>query len=132
MLETLKKLRERWANWCGDYEMEMKIRQHLSANGYFGRTAQLRNVRLVAVQRPGWLQVFRFDVTARVAHAEHDGHPDQPAEYHDLFGLIRDDARKGSAVRVFAAAEDRAKLYAEWAEGLIQLRGARGLQEIVG
>lgn len=132
MLETLKQLRARWANWCGDYDMEMKIRRHLSANGYFGETARLKRVRLVAVQRPGWLQVFRFDVTARVAHPEREAEPDPPAEYHDLFGLVREDARRGTAVRLFDCEEKRVELYREWADGLIQLRGAEGLQDAVG
>ncbi len=63
MFEVLRNLRERWNDWCGDREMELAIRKHLNENGFFGGTATLRNVRLVAVQRPGWLQVFRFEAT---------------------------------------------------------------------
>ena len=66
MIELLKNLRQRWNDWCGDRDMELAIRKHLSENGFFGGTAKLQNVRLVAVQRPGWLQVFRFEATARL------------------------------------------------------------------
>ena len=61
MFELLGNLRKRWNDWCGDREMELAIRKHLTKNGFFGGTAKLQNVRLVAVQRPGWLQVFRFE-----------------------------------------------------------------------
>ena len=67
MLAYLKHLRQKWNDWCGDHDMELTIRKHLTANGFFGGTAKLRNVRLVAVKRPGWLQIYRFEATARVS-----------------------------------------------------------------
>lgn len=129
MRTWLKQLQQRWNDWCGDRDMELTIRKHLTTNGYFGGTAKLRNVRLVAVQRPGWLQVFRFEATARVApEAENDEVPDPDAEYHELYGLVRDDIRhKINVVRVFQSAEERRALFARWSEGLICLRGAHGL-----
>lgn len=127
-MQWLKHLRQRWNDWCGDREMELAIRQHLSRNGYFGGTAKFRSVRLVAVQRPGWLQVYRFEATARIV-AEADEHqPDPPPVYHELFGLVRDDIRhKISDVRVFQREEDRRCLFARWSDGLICLRGGHGL-----
>ena len=110
--------------------MEIAIRKHLSSHGYFGQMAKLKNVRLVAVQRPGWLQVFRFEATARVApDGDHDNIPDPEAEYHELYGLVRDDIRrKISEVRVFETEPERRSLFARWSEGLICLRGAHGLK----
>lgn len=108
--------------------MEISIRKHLTENGYFGGSAKLRGVRLVAVQRPGWQQVFRFDVTARVARPVAENAPDLPAEYHDLFGLVRDDIRHGtSVVRVFSSEDERRSLFTRWSEDMIRLRGAHGL-----
>ena len=129
MIQWIKHLHEKWNDWCGDHDMETTIRKHLTLNGYFGRTAKLRNVRLVAVQRPGWLQVFRFEATARVAAgAENDGLPDPEAEYHELYGLVRDDIRhKINVVRVFKSTEERHALFSRWSDGLICLRGAYGL-----
>ena len=47
MLELLKHIRKRWEDWCGDHDMEVTIRKHLTENGFFGGTAKLRNVWLV-------------------------------------------------------------------------------------
>jgi hypothetical protein len=129
-MSWIKHLRERWNNWVGDHDMELSIRRHLTQNGYFGGTAKLQNVRLVAVQRPGWLQVFRFEATVRVRPPEssvEDADPD--AEYHDVYGLIREDARKDeSSIRVFRDETERSELFTRWSEDLICLRGAHGLQ----
>ncbi|QDT09387.1 hypothetical protein [Planctomycetes bacterium K23_9] len=128
-MSWIKHLRERWHNWVGDHDMERAIRRHLTTDGYFGGTAKLRNVRLVAVQRPGWLQIFRFEATARVDRS--NANADEPApdaEYHELFGLVREDARKDqSSVRVFRNNADRGELFKQWSEDLICLRGAQGL-----
>ncbi|MDC0251535.1 hypothetical protein OAK37_00095 [bacterium] len=129
MLAFLKHLRKRWEDWCGDHEMEKTIRKHLTENGFFGGTARLRNVRLVAVQRPGWLQVFRFDATVRVRpeNEEDDGVAPE-AEYREVFGLVKDDIRhKVNTVRFFEEEDERVELFARWSDGLICLRGAHGL-----
>ena len=128
MFAFIKHLRKRWEDWCGDHEMETAIRKHLTQNGFFGGTARLRNVRLVAVQRPGWLQVFRFDATVRVRpEEEHEG-VDPEAEYREVFGLVKDDIRhKLNTVRFFEKEDERIELFARWSDGLICLRGAHGL-----
>lgn len=147
MFAFLRYFRERWSNWSGDAEMERAIRQHLSSQGYYGGSAKLRKIRLAAVQRPGWIQIYRFDVTARVApeHAETypatdtalarpaaidgDERP-EPAVYHDLFGLVREDHRYNQTnVRVFDSADQRLELFERWSENLIQLRGGRGMSD---
>lgn len=129
MIALIKHLRQRWEDWCGDHEMELAIRKHLTENGFFGGTAKLRNVRLVAVQRPGWLQVFRFEATVRVRPVgDSDSAPDPNAEYREVFGLVRDDIRhKINTVRVFDEEGQRRELFARWSEDLICLRGAHGL-----
>ncbi len=129
MIGWIKHLHKRYSDWCGDREMEMAIRQHLTANGFFGGTAKISNVRLVAVQRPGWLQVFRFEVEARVRPADtSDEKPDPAAEYRLLYGLVRDDIRhKVNSIRVFEQENQRKELFARWSEDLICLRGSQGL-----
>lgn len=137
MFELIKNLRDRWNDWCGDREMELAIRRHLNQNGFFGATAKLRNVRLVAVQRPGWLQVYRFEATARVRPSQCSGQPDdhdfdsgpdEEPQYRQLFGLVRDDIRhKINSVRVFDDEAQRGELFANWSKDLICLRGAHGL-----
>ncbi|MEM6363692.1 MAG: hypothetical protein AAF745_04650, partial [Planctomycetota bacterium] len=99
-----------------------------SEQGYFGTTAKFRGVRLVAVERPGWVQVFRFEATARVNPGTDDEGIDPDATYDELYGLVKDDARhKLSSVRVFTNPVDRQELFGRWSEGLICLRGAKGL-----
>lgn len=160
MKNWIQMLRQKWDDWCGDHDMEHSIRNHLSQNGYFGNTAKFRAVRLVAVQRPGWLQVYRFEVEARVNPVRRgtDGRADsgdpsmpdgdgvsdgfavprsvppptdgvnRPAEYCQLFGLVREDHRHNrSNVRVFDNETERKELFERWSEGLVCLRGAKGL-----
>lgn len=123
----LKSLKEKWDNWTGDHDMEVAIKKHLSANGYYGGSAKLQNVRLVAVQRPGWLQVYRFEVVARIQVDQTEG-PEPEAVYENLFGLVREDARKSqTSIRVFKRSDQRRELFLRWSEDLIQLRGAQGL-----
>lgn len=147
MLAFLRHLHQRWNNWCGDAEMERAIRRHLSEQGYYGGSAKLRSVRLAAVKRPGWLQVYLFEVTAKVVPAfaaessdeaksdrpsgvsstRRGDHP-SPGAYHELFGLVREDHRHDqTSVRVFTSQDERREQFDRWSEGLVQLRGGRGL-----
>lgn len=128
MFDFIKGLKQRWNDWCGDREMEISIRRKLTDSGYFGNSAKLRNVRLVAVQRPGWIQVFRFEASARVELPVNDDLPDAAPEYHELFGLVREDMRKNSSVvKIWDNEADRKIQFAQWSEDLICLRGAHGL-----
>lgn len=129
MLSFVKHLAKRWNDWCGDADMEKSIRNHLTDNGYFGQTAKLTNVRLVAVQRPGWLQVFRFEATARIQLPEQEDGPDSEPEYSELFGLVKDDIRHNiNTIRVFSEEAERKELFGRWSDELICLRGAQGLR----
>jgi hypothetical protein len=128
MLALIKSLREKWNDWCGDREMELEIRKHLTQNGYYGGAVKLRNVRLVAVQRPGWVQVFRFEATARLQLESPEDGPDPEPQYEELYGLVKEDMRRGmTRVRVFQKPTERRELFLRWSEDLIQLRGAQGL-----
>lgn len=138
MLNFLKSMRDKWSNWSGDRELEHAIRRHLSANGHYGGSAKLENVKLAAIQRPGWLQVYRFDVVARVIpklavegvenELNDDGAVDAPARYSRLYGLVREDVRHDSTtIRTFDNPDERRELFAEWSDNLIQLRSGRAL-----
>jgi len=107
--------------------MEQAIRKHLDQHGVYGRTARLENVRLVAVQRPGWLQIYRFEATARVVQEEGDV-PSGQFEERFLYGLVRDDGRASIQVAIFLTPEPRVELFQQWSEGLICLRGSQGLR----
>lgn len=130
MLNFLRSLQEKWTHWTGDRELELAIRRHLTDNGHYGGMAKLQNVRLAAVQRPGWLQVYRFDAVARVIPAllEDDDGPEPPAVHAQLYGLVREDARHHqTTIRTFDSVQARRELFAQWSAGMIQLRSGRSL-----
>ncbi len=95
---------------------ESEIRRWLSAHGYFGQSAKLAEVELHAIQRPGWLQVFRFhgEIKSR------DGH------WQALFGVVRDDQRRGRPdIRIFPTHDQQQALLREWSDGLITHRRSK-------
>lgn len=106
----------------GNKVAEKDLRDWLQKNGYFGRSATIEDLELIAVRRPGWEQVFRF--RARAKRQDRD-------EWDDLRGLIRDDERHGTTVRLTRDEAEFDALLAEWADGLIMLRTrTRGTFEI--
>lgn len=144
LLGFFKTLAGRWNNWVGDRDMELAIRAHLTGRGYYGDSATLRDVRLSAVQRPGWLQVFVFVAHAKQAEnhfpessdtfEEADSGGVTPAESRTdpgldadgrrkLFGIVRQDERYNRTdIEVFVRRHERESLFANWSEDLIQLR----------
>jgi hypothetical protein len=57
---------------------EKDIRTWLNANGFEGKSLEVIDVELYAVERPGWLQIFRFRVREGT---------------DEYFGVVRDDER---------------------------------------
>lgn len=107
---------QRWCDWTGDKELERAIHRELREQGYAVHAAQTRDVRLAAIQRPGWVQVFRF----RVETLTNEENPHTRREVL-LHGLSRDDGRE-SGVRVLLT-EDEAEWrsrFDEWSEGMIR------------
>ncbi|MFN3151920.1 hypothetical protein [Bremerella sp.] len=129
MRKWLESIAQGWNDWVGDKDLENAIRRQLDHAGYFGTSAQITNVRLVAIQRPGWLQIYRFEANARVRiEPEEADAPGPPPKHAQLLGLVQEDFRKSlKDIRLFDEPEARRELFREWAEGLIQLRGAEGL-----
>ena len=132
-----QELTNRWKNWTGDRELDIAIRRHLSDQGYQGGGAELQQVKLIAVQRPGWVQVYRFEAVARrqvIDDVEDESTsaspPSHPATSSSqlLYGLVRDDGRFGCEVQTFIHPARRIELFKQWSEGLITLRGAFNTQ----
>ena len=107
----------------GNKIAEKDLRTWLEANGYFGRSAELLELELVALRRPGWEQVFRFRVRAK--RQDETG-------WEELTGLFRDDERKSRFEgRITPSDDDYAVAFAEWTEGMIvRQRRARGMTEV--
>lgn len=92
---------------------EKDIRDWLAKQGYEERTAKFYEVELHAIKRPGWLQVFRFEVTATNASGESIR----------LFGAMRCDERYGPPnIMVSQEKTPREDQLSRWSDGLITHR----------
>ena len=104
----------------GNRFIEHDLRSWLDGRGYYGRSAEVRELELAAVRRPGWVQVFRFRVRAK---------NQTTGEWEALTGLIRDDERvkkksDRTEIRLSADDADHAAAFAAWSDGLLTLRTA--------
>ncbi len=98
---------------------ERDIRDWLSDNGYYGRSAKFAEIELHAIQRPGWLQIFRFSVTAKTT----------TDDWHELYGVLRDDERyRRLDIETTTDASLRDERLEEWSTGLIVRRRSRRRQ----
>lgn len=99
--------------------MELAIRQQLTDSGYYGRTAKLMRVRVVAIKRPGWVQIYQFDAQARLQQ-------DDEAQATDvtLFGLVHDDGRSKSRVFLFPDTQTRLEKFTELSADMLVLRNS--------
>ncbi|MEM9702663.1 MAG: hypothetical protein AAF907_09485, partial [Planctomycetota bacterium] len=68
----------------GNKFLEHDLRSWLDDSGRYGRSAEVEELELVAVQRPGWVQVFRFRLRAKDR---------ETGDWEELRGLARDDER---------------------------------------
>ncbi len=116
MRRLLLSLADRWNRWLGDSDLERGLRAHLNDQGYMGGSAKVTGLRLVAIQRPGWLQVFIFSAIASKA-----SNPSSPTV--QLFGIVRQDERhRHLQVETFTDAPQRNRRFEEWSKDLVQLR----------
>lgn len=106
----LKTLLQRWSDWTGDRGLEVAIRAELRRQDLGPHSAKIREVRLIAIERPGWVQVRRFYVEAK-----RDGSPVM------LGGVARDDGRK-SKIEVLITSDTRElkQRIDAWCDGLIR------------
>lgn len=109
---------QKWSSWIGDRDLELSLRRHLSDRGFSGDTARFENLRLAAVQRPGWVQVFVFTV-----HARRRGGKEQ--DINTLFGLVRQDERYSRLeICTYETRATRNAMFREWSSDLIRLRNS--------
>ncbi|MEM7478281.1 MAG: hypothetical protein AAF483_25110 [Planctomycetota bacterium] len=118
MLSFLRQLAKKWANWIGDRDLELALRKHLDQQGFFGDSATFKDLRLAAVQRPGWLQVYVFGVEAKSRIND---------EKIVMYGIVRSDERFNKTdIEVFSTRGERQQLLKQWSEGLIKTRRPAG------
>ena len=101
----------------GNKVAEKEIRDWLSENGYFGGSAEFRELELHAIQPQGWLQIFRFGVRAKCVEGA----------WHELYGAMRDDQRYGPPViGVYEDVDERNAQLTAWSERLISSQRPKG------
>lgn len=95
---------------------EKDIRGWMDKNGFYGSSAKIKELELYAVQRPGWLQIFSFQVRVKSR---------QPSEqpWQEMFGVVKDDERRRgemkTQVELFPTAQQQTDQLLQWSEGLI-------------
>ncbi|MDG2468092.1 MAG: hypothetical protein P8M80_02330 [Pirellulaceae bacterium] len=95
---------------------EKDIRQWLSEHGFYGNSAKFVELELHAIQRPGWLQVFRFQVEAKAANGG----------WETYFGAVRDDERTHeTTIKTFRSYGQQQKILAQWSRHLIRRQSSR-------
>jgi hypothetical protein len=99
----------------GNRVTEKDIRNWLDENGFFGNSAQLHDLELHALKRPGWLQVFRFDVLAKRREDEQGEDEDENSAAGDLKngGFSKPDLDSGESD---FRDEHPSKLSSQWCE----------------
>ncbi len=107
--QRLKALAERWNNWVGDRDIERAIPAELRRQGYPPAANQIRDFRIAAIERPGWVCVYLFQVATLSAEG-------QPST---LYGIVRDDSRVRSVVKLYTDPRKREAQRVRWSEGLI-------------
>jgi hypothetical protein len=107
----IRHLLDRWKNWLGDSSLERAIRNELVRQGYPRQASKIVDARMIAVERPGWIQVWRFRIDTH-----RNGEPIL------LFGAARDDGRVGTKVLISHEFGPVEKQLALWSEGLIVRR----------
>lgn len=118
----------------GNRVTEKDLREWLTQNGWYGRSAEIDHVELHAVRRPGWEQVFRFSGRAKRKAAENadDSDRDEPqpadanraGEWHTLWGAIHDDERfkaNRPTIWAFESEDEQAAKLSKLSEELVVL-----------
>ena len=95
----------------GNKVTEKDVREWLTTRGYKGSSAQFDALELYAIQRPGWLQVFRFEANVRRVSDN---------RWVRLYGAVRDDERfLHTDIEVFDKLTQRDQQLNDWSKGLV-------------
>ena len=94
---------------------ERDLRDFLTGVGYYGRSAKVHVLELIAVGDSGWVQVFEFHLEAK---HQNDG-------WQELYGYVRDDERQSFAAELFDTSEERDAAMAVVTAGLKRTRRDR-------
>lgn len=88
----LESIRKRWADWVGDRDMQLKILAALRRRGLNSHGASIEDVCLVAIERPGWVQIYAFACATEEVR---------------VYGMARMDERKLDHIELYESAAER-------------------------
>lgn len=120
----------------GNRVTEKDVREWLDAQGWAGRSAKIDHLELHAIQPPGWVQVFRFQIDVVPAFKpeideealQPEPASNDPTTPRTFFGAVRDDERQKSSptkIWIFDDQEEQSEKLSELSEGLITLRNGQ-------
>jgi len=92
--------------------IERQIRRFMKDKGYGASRYDLRELDLVAVERPGWKQIFRFELDLRPPHGD---------PVHKI-GIAYDDHRSHCEIQLLDNESEYRQRLSEWGEGMILKR----------
>ena len=106
---------------------ELEIRHWLNASGDAGSAARFIELELHAIERPGWLQIYRFEVQVRTSIESHSGNI---SNWQTRWGVVRDDERCSSQadrlqISIYSDRAAQASKLAELSAGLITCRAGQ-------
>ena len=108
----------------GNRVTEKDLREWLNEKGYSGRSAKIEELELHAIQRPGWLQVFRFGVEVKVTNAELMEASDSTRWLKRCGVIVDDERRKRNKTQIWMFEDEieRQALLDEVSRDLLVLR----------
>lgn len=102
---------------------EKDLRNYLDDNGYFGRTAKFNLLKLKAVERPGWVQVFQFEIEAKR----------EESDWETLYGFCRTDERSNEfAVQISEDPTQAQQSFGEASKDMITHETAKQHSPLIG
>lgn len=117
---------------------EKDVRLWLDQNGFYGRSAQITDLELHAIERPGWRQIFRFTIKAKpkLDHGSLGGLGKQEGEKAIRHGIVLDDQRKRTAdqqtqVFIFESIEERNRVLEERSAGMLSCSNGQNADLVV-
>ena len=76
---------------------ESDVRTWLNKNGFVGKSAKFNELELHAIQRPGWVQVFKFCARVKCRPLDNEGREAESSDqlgWQEVFGVAFDDERE--------------------------------------
>lgn len=112
---------------------EKDVRNWLSKNGFYGGGADISDLELHAIKRPGWSQVFRFTVCVKpktsvsesdLEEGDFEDADDDGSARVVRYGVVLDDQRgrtetQQTKISIFDSIEARDELLEERSAGMI-------------